>query len=639
MNPQQRDELLSLLSALADDALTEPQQQRLGELLHDDADAQALYLDYCELQADLLLHHQTGDLLLEPASPTKPASKRVFGLSALAVACVASAASLLFAVGLWQARPPETTPGLATLLASENASWQGRSFGDNQLAAGWLELSQGSLHLRMNSGADLFLEGPARLELLDAKAVRLAGGNVTIDVPDAAIGFRVITPGADVVDLGTQFNVSVDEEGATEVHVARGVVVAKSSGTESVVPILRGEAGRVELAQGEMMPTRFDAQRFAKLPVQEPPPAEDLPKYPPLAAGSRVVFLGDRTTDRETHLLLINQALAGLGEERPLFFNAGVSFPLWFEEAEFQTHVTSFQPTHAVLEFGPDLAKNTGKHLVSPQRFEQAILTLVERLEQAEIEPLLSLGYPLAEEEDEAQQRLTAYNQFLQELAQQRGYRLIDAERRFRANDDRTLLARNGHWPTFAGYREIARATLAGFGYPEAKVASSLKLSLLPGVIPQWQYRFKSSKEPLSAAEIASLQVGDQWQSLTLPQPPDKFARRTANRSHLISYRDRSRGFATNLHQTGSQGVIAMAAVSSPQARQVFLNTGATVQSVWLNGELVYQSEGWSGWHAGKERIPATLRAGENRIVIETGSSFFFSITEQQDWPLPVQTP
>ena len=62
--------------------------------------------------------------------------------------------------------------------------------------------------------------------------------------------------------------------------------------------------------------------------------------------------------------------------------------------------------------------------------------------------------------------------------------------------------------------------------------------------------------------------------------------------------------------------------------RTVYFNTGAHLQTIWLNGKRIYKSEGWTGWHAGKERVAAELNAGKNTIVIETGSAFFLSITE-----------
>ena len=56
---------------------------------------------------------------------------------------------------------------------------------------------------------------------------------------------------------------------------------------------------------------------------------------------------------------------------------------------------------------------------------------------------------------------------------------------------------------------------------------------------------------------------------------------------------------------------------------------------MWLNGEKVYDiKERWTGWHAGKERVPVELRAGENTLAIEALDGFFVSLTDDRDWSL-----
>ena len=56
MSPKVRQELLHLLSALCDGELAEAQQLRLEELLDADAECRRYYLEYMDLQAQLLRH-------------------------------------------------------------------------------------------------------------------------------------------------------------------------------------------------------------------------------------------------------------------------------------------------------------------------------------------------------------------------------------------------------------------------------------------------------------------------------------------------------------------------------------------------------------------------------------------------------
>lgn len=653
MEMQTKRELYELLDALVDGSPDDHQQRRLGELLSEQ-EARQVYLEYVDLHAELMLSAQRRAAVTPDLADLVAVKKNVktvrptggaFHNRALAVAALAVALMVAFLL-FWRQSPQagglDPQP-LASVVEMEEAEWSPDSSafaGSKKLTAGMLNLRRGTARLEMGCGARVSLRAPATLELIDSKAVRLLGGAMTVIAPDSAVGFRVLTPTADVVDLGTEFSVAVDAAGATEVHVSRGVVVTRSTGSEAVVPILQGEAGRIDVEQGDIVPTRFDATRFAR-PSSGTPDAEAQPqhaRYAPIPADARVVFLGDRATDRETHLLLINQAFAELpSETQPKLFNRGVCFRLLSGEREFERHVASFRPTHAVLQFSSELAMNTGRHLLSEDEFERAISRLCRRLENEDIEPIIATGFPLDERFAAAQPVLDKYNAYLRRLADERGYRLADVEQQFQlaGKSNVRLLAGNGRWPTFEGHRQIARAILTAWGYPDAEVANTLELSLLPGVVTQWRYRFKRSAQPLEAEEVARLRAVASWQSLSLPQSGDKFARRLADRSHSITYRDRMRGFATNLFRKGSEGIEAIAAVESDQDRTAFLNTGATLQTVWLNGEKVFEGRRWTGWHAGKQRIPVQLRAGENKIVIEADTSFFVSITDEHDWPLP----
>jgi len=62
------------------------------------------------------------------------------------------------------------------------------------------------------------------LRLDDGGSVTLLAGEVRAEVPEAAVGFTIHTPGGKVVDLGTEFIASVNREGQTEVSVVKGEV-------------------------------------------------------------------------------------------------------------------------------------------------------------------------------------------------------------------------------------------------------------------------------------------------------------------------------------------------------------------------------------------------------------------------------
>src|SRR5262249_55973492 len=58
---------------------------------------------------------------------------------------------------------------------------------------------------------------------------RLLGGKLAARVPEAAIGFEIVSPQGKVIDLGTEFGVAVGAGGATEVYVFEGQVRAHAA--------------------------------------------------------------------------------------------------------------------------------------------------------------------------------------------------------------------------------------------------------------------------------------------------------------------------------------------------------------------------------------------------------------------------
>ncbi len=64
----------------------------------------------------------------------------------------------------------------------------------------------------------------AGVELVSATTVRLLYGTLTARVPMQARGFTVLAPSGKIVDLGTEFGLSVADGGSTSVKVFTGLV-------------------------------------------------------------------------------------------------------------------------------------------------------------------------------------------------------------------------------------------------------------------------------------------------------------------------------------------------------------------------------------------------------------------------------
>ena len=136
---------------------------------------------------------------------------------------------------------PQVIPAadaVATLYDSVNPVWlkqSSRLSPGTPLPAGErLRLETGLAELAFRSGVQILIEGPVELELLSDMAVRLNAGRLTAKVPEDAIGFSVKTDSASVMDLGTEFGVSVDCNNESEVIVFDGQVIVSPRGEPSL---------------------------------------------------------------------------------------------------------------------------------------------------------------------------------------------------------------------------------------------------------------------------------------------------------------------------------------------------------------------------------------------------------------------
>lgn len=114
-----------------------------------------------------------------------------------------------------------------------------------------LHLNAGSLRLLFDHGTSVTLQAPAVLEVKDAMLARIHRGAIRVEVAKGAEGFSIDTPIARVVDLGTEFGVSVDDRGGTDVVVFKGAVDVEGRSGErgsasSAKRLTAGEAVRMD---------------------------------------------------------------------------------------------------------------------------------------------------------------------------------------------------------------------------------------------------------------------------------------------------------------------------------------------------------------------------------------------------------
>ncbi len=307
----QHEELLSLLSVYCDAAIDDRAGARLETLLCGSDEARSVYVEYLHLHQALRTTQEGADW----PSAQFPVSHSTTAPAAAAPP-VAGLPTLLQAIRMLPGG--EFTVGMLVLLAVAGAIWgvmhlargnhqaaEGRTLAANSdrsasLSVGSLasddtarwsqkssipadaavrigrryELAAGWVNIELTRGTRVAVEGPAVWQFFSDQRLQLTSGKLVAHVPRAGIGFTVVTPTAEVVDLGTEFGVEVDSQGATDLHVIRGRVELKStapsaSSAQAAAPaarkqqVLAGQAVRVSASGETASPIPLDPSRFA----------------------------------------------------------------------------------------------------------------------------------------------------------------------------------------------------------------------------------------------------------------------------------------------------------------------------------------------------------------------------------------
>ncbi|MEK6238056.1 MAG: hypothetical protein N2C14_25360, partial [Planctomycetales bacterium] len=197
--------------------------------------------------------------------------------AALSLAVVVSAAAAIF---FFSQRGP-----VGTVVAAEDVVWKSDSLETGEeIKRGEIHIESGQLAVRLKSRAELKIEGAAQLDVVDANTVLMHHGAAEFHCPPEARGFSVTLPGdVEVIDLGTDFEVTVGADGNSFVTVTQGRVEVRTAGQSPVtldagqqVAINRSGNNRVgqvaEMKQAERWRRRMDKlarnkQSFLILPL------------------------------------------------------------------------------------------------------------------------------------------------------------------------------------------------------------------------------------------------------------------------------------------------------------------------------------------------------------------------------------
>ena len=221
-----------LLDRYLDGALEAAEKLEIERILRSSPEARAVFWEKARFHA---LLRQYGEQMWGENADAPDEKIVRFPLRRI-LALAAAACVLLGGLALaWRVTRPAEEPmtnGVAVLGQTVDAVW-----GDDVprtpgtvLPRGWLRLRSGLAQVEFVSGARVILEGPAELQLVAPLAAFCSSGRLTAEVPQQALGFRIDSPRASVVDLGTEFGLDVHRDGAADVHVFRGSVAVRGRG-------------------------------------------------------------------------------------------------------------------------------------------------------------------------------------------------------------------------------------------------------------------------------------------------------------------------------------------------------------------------------------------------------------------------
>jgi len=320
LSPHEREELAVLLNMLADESLGEAEERRLREILDRSEPALRHFREFASLHAGL---HWDYAMLLAPGLPPPSDSPKDGGpdkddrwwppihRAAAILAVVAAAAATTLAAWMVIATPADPAgqrAGSDTFATVTQTRFLLPADGERLLTvgqaigAGRIAIGGGAVELTLRNGVVVVFEGPGELDLAGELSATLHDGNVVVRMPEGMKGFVVRTPTTDVLDLGTEFAVSVGPGNATDVQVYDGAVIAsggrQQEATRLPKRLVAGEAARfLAESHAKPVPMAFRPERFVReLPRDVGIPygwvsseQDDIRQFGPAKQGSIVV--------------------------------------------------------------------------------------------------------------------------------------------------------------------------------------------------------------------------------------------------------------------------------------------------------------------------------------------------------------
>jgi hypothetical protein len=255
-------ELDALIFSLLDGEITPDAHAKLQALLKGDATCRARYRELSQLHVIMEERFSGGvSLLKEGCQSVIPLSlvlhrqrKRIIRFSLMA------AAALLFfslvVMHLMNAKI-DTLPMAKVAFSAHSIFKMKHPNGtpedipkDRLVPGSSIRIDQGALKLEIANGVTSVIQSPALVTFMDENKVVVHNGKAWFHVEPEAVGFTLLTPQLEIIDLGTEFGVSVDPSTALEeVHVFKGKVkVTSRHKFQRTETLVAGESRSVQIS-------------------------------------------------------------------------------------------------------------------------------------------------------------------------------------------------------------------------------------------------------------------------------------------------------------------------------------------------------------------------------------------------------
>ncbi|MDF1756379.1 MAG: FecR domain-containing protein [Verrucomicrobiales bacterium] len=251
-----REELLRIIGELFDeDSLSDRDQEKLNFWIKHHPEAREIYRDLSELHARLHLDYSGGSApeAMPGERTTQAIPQRRSRIVPLSLSVAAVVACLLAVSAIWRMTPQNdedrlTSGGVAVLSRSLGVEWAAPEEYHREgetLTPGRFRIASGLAQIEFFYGASVILEGPAELEIVSASRARIISGRLRASVPEPARGFTIEGPDFQAVDLGTEFAMSLDSQGRSEIHVIDGEVALHEKDGAILEKLTTGRAARI----------------------------------------------------------------------------------------------------------------------------------------------------------------------------------------------------------------------------------------------------------------------------------------------------------------------------------------------------------------------------------------------------------